>query len=263
MAKIYANMNQKGGVAKTDMFRNAGQALSMKGKKTLLVDFDSQVNMTLCCGFKPEELVSIQVTIADLMNKSLLDEDVVEQVKESILNINPNLDLIPGAVALAQVEMLLPSATNRDNALLNIIDVVKNDYEYILIDCGPSLGLLAINALATATNVIIPSEPGMLSIMGMDLVLETIYRVKKRINKQLTIEGILITKVDRRLKSTKKYMDEIHNKYGKYIKVFKTYIPHRAKVKESKGEHMSVIEYSPKSDASVAYIKFVEELLND
>lgn len=263
MAETFANMNQKGGVAKTDTLRNMGQALSMKGKNVLLVDFDSQVNLTLCCGFKAEELSNFKITIANLMEKTIGDEDVSELVKESIININDNLDLIPGAVALAQIEMLLPSSMNRNNALSNIIDVVKDEYDYVLIDCGPSLGLLAINALAAANKVIIPSEPELLSIMGMDLVLDTILRVRKRINKQLTIEGILITKVDKRLNSAKKNMEEIRNKYGKHVRVFETCIPHRAKVKESKEKHMSVIEYSPNSDASKAYIKFVEEILND
>ena len=263
MAKKFADLNQKGGVAKTTTIRNMGQALSMKGKKTLMVDFDSQVNLTLCSGYKDEDLLNFKLTIADLMEKAINDEDVCVLTKESIINIGENLDLIPGAVALAGIETLLPAAMNRNEALKNIICAVEEYYDYILIDCGPSLGLLAINALAAVDRVIIPTEPGLLSMMGVDLVLETIFRAKKRINKELKIEGILITKVDKRLKSSREKMDVIRKKYSKHIKVFETHIPERVAAREAKDAHTSVIEYSPKSDASLAYIKVVEEMLNE
>lgn len=263
MAKKIAEMNQKGGVAKTTSLRNMGQALSMEGKKTLMVDFDSQVNITLCCGYEAEDLSNFKITIADLMEKAINDEDVSTLTKESIINVSENLDLIPGAVALAAIEMQLPSAMNRNEALKNIIRAVEDNYDYILVDCGPSLGLLAINALAAVDHVMIPCEPELLSMMGVDLVLDTIVRVRKRINKNLKIEGILITKVDRRLKSSRENMKIIKERYGNHIRVFETYIPERVAVKESKAEHTSVIEYSPKSDASLAYIKVVEEMLNE
>ncbi|MDK2918584.1 MAG: chromosome partitioning protein [Candidatus Petromonas sp.] len=254
-AKIISICNQKGGVGKTTTALNLGYALSKAGKKVLLVDLDPQSNLTMCFGIdQPEEL---DMTIYHLM-MSVIEEKELPDKSAYILS-KDGLDLIPCSIELSAVEVNLVNAMSREMTLKSILYNLKGEYDYIIIDCMPSLGMLTINALVACNSALITATPQYLSAKGLELLLRTIMKVKRRINPGIEIDGILITMYTKRTLLSKEILNLINDAYGKQIRIFKSKIPVSVKVGESNFNSKSIIEYQPKNNVAIAYNGFVKE----
>lgn len=257
-SKVIAIANQKGGVGKTTTTMNLGYALSEQGKKVLLIDFDPQSNLTMCMGVdRPEELVT---TIYHLMMGVIEEKELPS--KEDYIISNGKLDFIPCSIELSAVEVNLVNAMSRELTLKSIIQEVKESYDYIIIDCMPSLGMLTINALVACDTVLITATPQYLSAKGLELLLKTIIKVKRRINPNIEIDGILITMFTQRTILSKEIVKLIDEAYGKQIRVFNSKIPASVKVGESNLRNKSIIEYKRKNKVAQAYIDFGREYIS-
>lgn len=256
MTKIISIVNQKGGVGKTTTAINLGIGLQKLGKRVLLVDLDSQANLTIGMGFDPEE---IPETIADIIFKKLNDDSIKTDKKKYLLT-KEGVDIIPSDMKLSGVENLMINAMNRENILKNILEEISNDYDYILIDCLPSLGMLTINALSVADSVIIPVQAQFYSLKGMQQLMNTIAKIRRQINKQLKIEGILITMFDKRTNLSKEVASAVRKVYGNDIKVFDTVIGISTKAAEAPSQGMSLIKYDTKGEVTSNYEKLASEI---
>lgn len=254
--KVIAVVNQKGGVAKTTTTLNLGAELVKAGKKVLLIDFDPQGSLSVALGVVNEEIP----TIADLMQLEIEDQPLPER-KEIILSMH-GMDLIPANIVLSATEIYLVNATCREQILKTILSQYKKDYDYILIDCGPSLGMLTINALTAADSVIIPVDGEFLSAKGLELLLQSVARTKRKLNPDLSIEGILLTKIDTRTNLSKDIIGMIQEAYGK-LHIFKSEIPLRVAVGKSIKEHKPIANFEKNSDATKSYQALAEEVLKN
>ena len=191
-ATTIAIVNQKGGTAKTTTCENLGIGLAMEGKKVLLVDVDPQGSLTISMGWQqPDELPT---TLSTLMQKAMNDQPI--QLGEGILHHAEGVDLIPANIELAGMEVALVNSMNREKMLKQVLNDAKREYDYILLDCTPSLGMLTVNALAAADTTLIPMQAQYLSAKGLEQLLQTIGKVRRQINPKLKIEGILLTMTD-------------------------------------------------------------------
>ena len=227
--KVIAITNQKGGVGKTTTTFNLGVALAKQGKKVLVVDVDPQSNLTTYAGWYNED--ELKYTLSDLMEQSMNDEEI--KTKKSILHHKENVDLIPSSLNLSALENSLAYAMSREYTLRNCLSVIKNDYDYILLDCQPSLGMLTINALASADSVLIPVQSQYFALRGMTDLFKIINKVRRQINPTLKIDGALLTLVDRRTNLSKEIEKQIKDNYGSILNVYDTQIPRAVKTAES------------------------------
>lgn len=254
---IIAVANQKGGTGKSTTTHNLGTNLARQGKKVLVVDLDSQGNLTMCLGYnQPDDL---PCTMAHLF-KSLIDETFSYQKEDYILHAE-GCDLIPSSIQLSGIEPSLANAMSRENLLKRLLSLIKDEYQYILLDCPPSLGLLTINALAAATSVLVPVQAHYLSAKGLELLIGTIAKVKRNINPALDFNGILITMYDGRLRFSKSILNELREAYGQHIRIYDTMIPQSVKAVENTAEGKSLFVYDNKCKVSLAYEAFAREVL--
>ena len=257
--KVIAITNQKGGVGKTTTTFNLGVALAKQNKKVLIVDVDPQSNLTTYAGWYNED--ELKYTLSDLMEQSMTDEEI--KTKESILHHKENIDLIPSSLNLSALETSLAYAMSREYTLRNCLSVVKKDYDYILLDCQPSLGMLTINALASADSVLIPVQSQYFALRGMTDLFKIINKVKRQINPTLKIDGALLTLVDRRTNLSKEIEKQIRDNYGSILRVYDTQIPIAVKTAESTSQGKSIFSYDKNSSVAEAYSSFAKEVLND
>ncbi len=257
MCKVISLVNQKGGVSKSTSTINLGVGLAMKGKKVLIIDNDPQGSTTASLGIThPDEL---EVTLKTLLEKVIDDEDI--QNMEGIIHQEEGIDLLPSNIELSGLEVSLVNVMSREQVLRNYIDGIRDYYDYILIDCSPSLGMLTINALTAADSVIIPVQAAYLPVKGLEQLLGTITRVKKYLNRNLIIDGILISMVDTRTNIAKDIIEVITEVYGKQIRIFNTMIPFSVRAVESSANGVSIYKHNKNGKLSKAYMGLCEEVL--
>ncbi|HIU12086.1 MAG TPA: ParA family protein [Candidatus Onthocola stercorigallinarum] len=256
--RVIAVANQKGGVGKTTTTFSLGVALSKMGKKVLLVDADPQGDLTTYMGWYEQD--KLPLTLADLMEQSMNDEPI--RAKEAILHHKENVDLIPSNLDLSAMEMSLVNAMSREYTMRNCLSEVKKDYDYIILDCMPSLGMVTINALASADSVIIPIQSQYLAAKGMTHLLKTISKVKRQINPDLKVDGALLTLVDKRTNLSKEMKVQLQENYGSLLKLFDTQIPLAIKTAESTSRGKSIFTYDKNSKVAEAYSSFAKEVVD-
>ena len=255
-ATIIAVVNQKGGTGKTTTTENLGVGLALEGKKVLLVDTDPQASLTVSLGNPcPDDL---SPTLSDLMGKIMMENPIAPD--EGILHHPEGVDLVPSNIELSGMEVALVNAMSRETILRQYLDTVKQNYDYILLDCMPSLGMLTVNALAAADNVLIPVQAAYLPTKGLEQLLGTINKVKRQINPKLKIEGILLTMVDSRTNYSKDISNLIRESYGGKLKVYKTDIPRSVRAEEISAEGHSIFQHDPKGKVADAYGRYARKL---
>ena len=258
-ATVLAVVNQKGGTGKTTTCENLGVGLAQEGKKVLLVDVDPQGSLTISLGYpRPDDLES---TLSELMAKVM--QETPPSPGEGILHHEEGVDLIPANISLSGIEISLVNAMSRETILKQLMEPLKRQYDFILLDCMPSLGMLTVNALAAADNVLIPVQAQYLSAKGLEQLLQTVNKVRRQINPKLRIEGILLTMVDGRTNYAKDISNLIRETYGSKIKVFGTDIPHSVRAAEISAEGKSIFRHDPKGKVASAYRTLTKEVVQD
>ena len=244
-------------VGKTTTAVNLGVSLARQGKKVLLIDADAQANLTMSLGYsRPDDL---PITLSTIM-QDVVDDRPVDVVK-SILHHKEGVDLLPANIELSGLEVRLINAISRESVMKTCISEVKKNYDYVLIDCMPSLGMLTINALAAADSVVIPTQPHYLSAKGLELLLRSVSKVKRQINPHLRIDGILMTMVMPRTNISKEITETVRNAYGQRIRVFDTQIPHSVRAVEATAEGKSLFAYDKNGKVTAAYERFGKEVV--
>ena len=241
---------------KTTTAVNLGVTLAQQGKKVLLIDADAQANLTMSLGYhRPDDL---QVTLSTIMQDIIDDKSV--DVTQGILHHGEGVDLLPSNIELSGLEVRLINAISRESVLKTCISEVKKNYDYVLVDCMPSLGMLTINALAAADSVVIPTQPHYLSAKGLELLLRSVSKVRRQINPPLRIDGILMTMVMPRTNISKEITATVRSAYGQKIKVFDTQIPHSIRAVEATAEGKSIFAYDKGGKVAAAYEQFGKEV---
>lgn len=256
---VMAVVNQKGGTAKTTTVENLGIGLARAGKKVLLIDTDPQASLTISLGYpRPDDL---EFTLSDLLNGTINEKPV--RLEDVMIHQAEGVDLIPSNISLAGLEVALVNTMNRERILRQFLEPVKSAYDYVLLDCMPSLGMLTMNALAAADTALIPVQANYLSAKGLEQLLQTISKVKRQINPKLRIEGILLTMVDSRTNYAREISTLIRDTYGGRIKVFDSEIPRSIKAAEISAEGKSIYTYDPRGKVADAYQTMTREVMKN
>ena len=257
--KTIAICNQKGGVGKTTTTVNLGVGLAMQGNRVLLIDADPQGDLSACLGWCDTE--NLESTLATKLMAVI--GETKDNPFDGILHHEEGVDLIPSSLELSAMEITLINAMSRETVLRTYLNEVKDKYDYILIDCMPSLGMITLNALSAADSVIIPVQAQYLPAKGMTQLLKTTSRVQKYINPNLKIDGILLTLVDSRTNLAKSTVDTLRENFGGKIRIYRSTIPIAVKAAEVSSKGKSIYAYEPNSTVAKAYVGLTKEVIAD
>ena len=257
MCKVISVSNQKGGVGKTVTCVNLGIGLAREGKKVLMIDADPQGSLSISLGV--EEPDKLDESLATILMKVINDEQL--DPKTGIITHKEGVDVLPGNIELSGLEISINGVISRETILRQYVDRMRNLYDYIIIDCMPSLGLLTINALACADSVLIPVQSAYLPVRGLQQLIKTIGRVKRQLNPKLKIEGILLTMVDNRTNYAKDIANLVYESYSSTIRVFGAEIPLSVRAAEISAEGSSLYVYDPNGKAANAYTLLIKDIL--
>lgn len=253
MSKIIAVANQKGGVGKTTTTINLGSYLAALGKKVLLIDIDPQGSTTSGMGIDKQELKHLPTIYTVLVG----DYPAAEAIHKTGVE---NLEIIPSTIALSGAEVELVTMDNREKVLKSVLGELRNLYDYIFIDCPPSLALLTVNAITVADSILIPIQGEFFALEGLSQLMNTIKLVKKHLNPALEVEGVVLTMFDGRSNIVNSVAEEILKAFGR--KVFSVRIPRNIRLVEASSYGMPIMQYDPRSKGALAYLALAEELLN-
>lgn len=257
MCKVIAIANQKGGVGKTTTTVNLGIGLARKGKRVLLIDADPQGSTTVSLGI--DEPDKIEYSLANVLMDVVNEEEI--DYKKIILKHEENIDFVPANIELAGLEVSMVNVMSRELVMKRFISNIKENYDYILIDCMPSLGMITINALVCANSVLIPVQASYLPVKGLQQLIKTISRVRRQINPELKIEGMVMTMVDMRSNYTKDILEALESTYGETIGIFDSRIPMSVRAAETSAEGKSIYIHDPKGKVARSYEELTEEVL--
>ena len=257
--KVICIANSKGGVGKTTTAINLSAALAQEGRRVLAIDADPQGDLSVSFGYKNQD--QLEITLASKLANVIQDNELYPF--EGILKTGEGVDLLPSNLELASMDMNLINVMCRESTLKTYIDRVKGRYDYIVIDCMPSLGMITLNALTASDSVIIPVQAQYLPAKGMTDLLQTINRVQRRLNPGLKVEGVLLTLVDGRTNMAKETASAIIDTFGSHLRIFNTFIPIGVKAAEASAEGMSILKYAPSSPVAEAYKDFSKEVIRD
>ena len=259
MCKVITVSNQKGGTAKTTSCVNLGIGLASAGKKVLLIDTDPQGSLSISLGYpEPDEMEN---TLATLMMNIVNDEEFC--LEDVLIHHEEGVDILPSNIELSAIEVSLVNVMSRELILKQLVDRVRDAYDFIIIDCMPSLGMMTINALACADAVLIPVQAAYLPVKGLQQLIKTISRVKRQLNPKLKIEGILLTMVDNRTNYAKDISALVVENYGSKVRIFENSIPMSVRAAEISAEGVSIYEHDPNGKVANAYQSLTEEVLAD
>lgn len=266
MAKIVAIANQKGGVGKTFTSNSLAVGLKRKGKKVLAIDGDSQANLTFMFGLTPDDVI---YSLAHVIISEIRDYDY--DIHEAIIHTNEGVDLIPSSIEMASMELEIMNAQQREFIMSNILRQIEDEYDYIILDCPPALGLLTINMLVAANGVIIPANANAFSTKGMQLLFQSIAKLrgnekksyKRGLNPDLEIIGIVFTMVRTQTTINKDFMASVREEYGSIINIFDSFIPLSSSAEEAVIEQKSIYVYAKNNPVAKSYEAFVTEFLEE
>jgi len=258
--KITCICHEKGGTGKTTTAVSLGVGLVRQGKKVLLVDADPQGDLSKCLGIENPHGLDVKQTLSAAMN-GIISQNPINPASV-IQRHNEGVDFIPGNSELAATEVTLVNAMDREYVLQEFLETVKNDYQHILIDCRPSLGLTVINALTAANSVIIPVQAHTLAADDMDGLFKTVGRIRIRKNPGLKIDGIVMTMVDGRTNLARQTIRNVRERYGQIVRVFATEIPYAVRAAEVPGKGQSIFAYDPYGKVAKAYGQLTREMMN-
>lgn len=257
MCRVIAIANQKGGVGKTTTTSNLGIGLARQGKKVLLIDADAQGSLTASLGIREPD--RLEITLATIMGNIINDEEIRSDY--GILSHDEGVDFIPGNIELSGLETSLINVMSRETVLRTYIELQKDNYDYILIDCMPSLGMITINVFTCADSILIPVQAAYLPIKGLEQLIKTIGKVKRQINQKLEIEGILLTMVDNRTNYAKDISNLLIENYGSKVHIFENSIPMSVRAAEISAEGVSIYKHDPNGKVASAYKSLTKEVL--
>ncbi|MCL2815105.1 MAG: ParA family protein [Oscillospiraceae bacterium] len=259
MGKTIVITNRKGGCGKSFTAASLGVGLTRQGKKVLLIDADNQHSLTVSMGVtEPDNLT---VTLATVISDIIAENDI--DPAAGIIHHSEGVDIMPANSSLTGIELTLAPLIGRETIIRQYIEKVKPLYDYLLIDTAPTLDLLTVNALAAADSALIPVTPKFLDAKGLELLLKSIAQIRKFVNPNLTINGILLTMVDKRPNFTREIIAMIEKAYGGEIRIFKEYIPHSIRAAETSATGKSIFTHNPNGKVAAAYASLAREVLDN